>query len=248
MKFLTNTFYFNDEYREGNKYYFTRADSPEVLAKIRKTKDESWYYWDRDIVYTVNRDFYRNPFEFSEVNWKEAIVLMGCSCTMGAGLTDDDTIRSHLSKYTDRPIVNMGSAGTSMAWSFHNACILGTYYPEPWAIVNLWTGINRIVEYNSEDGGLKNLGPWHVARPGDLLDMYTKSPENPKQWAKFYSMASRLIWKNSNYFECTYFEDTAQVLSCKELNVVDRARDISHPGRETAQLTARVIAEALKLV
>ena len=248
MKFLTNTFYFNNEYRQGNQYYFTRADSPETLAKIRRTKDESWYYWDRDIVYTVNQDYYRNPFEFADVNWGEAIVLFGCSRTMGAGLTDEDTISSYLSKYTSRPVINMGSAGTSMAWSFHNACILGTYYKTPWAIVNLWTSTFRIVEYTSTDEGLNNLGTWHVARPGDLLDRYTRDLENPKRWAQFYSMSSKLMWKDINYLEYSSFDDTIEALECKELITIDRARDDTHPGRETAQLTASVIAKDLKLV
>lgn len=247
MQFLTNTFYYNDEYRNGNKYHFTRADSPEILAKILKTKDESWYYWERDIEYTVNSDFYRNPFEFSEVDWSNAIVLYGCSRTMGAGLTDEDTIRSYLSQYTDRPVVNMGSAGTSMAWSFHNACIQGTFYPSPWAVINIWTSIYRIVEYTSEPGGLNNLGPWHVARKGDLLDMYTKHSENPIRWAQFYSMASKLMWKDCRYLEYSSFKETITALDCKELPTIDSARDITHPGRESAKLTAQIIAKDLGL-
>ena len=142
----------------------------------------------------------------------------------------------------------MGSAGTSMAWSFHNACILGTYYKTPWAIVNLWTSTFRIVEYTSTDEGLNNLGTWHVARPGDLLDRYTHDPENPKRWAQFYSMSSKLMWKDINYLEYSSFDDTIEALECKELITIDRARDDTHPGRETAQLTASVIAKDLKLV
>lgn len=248
MKFLTNTFYFNEEYREGNKYRFTRSDSPEIYAKNRKNQDESWYYWDRGIEYTVNSDFYRNPFEFDEVDWSNAIVLFGCSRVLGIGLTDDDTIRAKLSNITGRPVVSMASSGTSIAWSFHNACILGTYYPKPWAVVNIWTGLHRIVEYNSSVGGLSNLGVWHVARPGDLLDLYTREKENPIRWAQFHSMASNLMWKDCKYLEYSSFKDTVSALNCKELVDIDLARDLLHPGIATTQQTAQIIAEDLKLL
>lgn len=248
MKFLTNTFFYNSEYQHGNKYYFTRADSPEILAKIRRTKDETWFYWDKDIEYTVNSDLYRNPFEFSDVDWSNAIVLYGCSRTMGAGLDDFDTIRSQLSQYTDKQVVNMGSAGTSMAWSFHNSCIQGTYYPTPWAVINLWTSIYRIVEYTSEPGGQNNLGPWHVARPGDLFDKYTQHEINPIRWAQFYSMSSALMWNNCKYLEYSGFDETAQALNCKLLPTIDLARDDSHPGRESVKLTTQIIAQDLGLI
>lgn len=247
MKFLTNTFVLNDEYRSGNQYNFTRADSPETYAKNRRTKDESWYYWDRDVVYTVNSDFYRNPFEFSNVDWSNAIVLYGCSRVMGTGLSDEDTIRDQLAAYTDRPVINMGSSSTSIAWSFHNACIQGTYYPKPWAVVNIWTSIYRIVEYNSSVVGTKNLGPWHIARPGDLLDLYTREQENPIRWAQFHSMASKIMWKDCKYLEYSSFEDTIEALGCTELPTVDRARDLTHPGRESAKLAASIIAKDLSL-
>jgi hypothetical protein len=61
-------------------------------------------------------------------------------------------------------------------------------------------------------------------------------------------MISSQLWKDkTKYYEASSFGATADALGCDMLNHTDQGRDLSHPGHHSAEITAEIIADKLKL-
>ena len=63
--------------------------------KRRKKNHPEWPYHTEEVRYTTNRDGYRT-YEWDKVDWPNAIVIFGCSCTYGIGVDDDHTLSAYL--------------------------------------------------------------------------------------------------------------------------------------------------------
>ena len=98
-------------------------DNQQIYEKNCLSQPVDWHYHKNVINYTLNSHRYRTA-EFNQIDWKNSIVIFGCSHTFGIGIDDDDTISSNLSKITNVPVINMGIGGTSIAFSFYNNLIL----------------------------------------------------------------------------------------------------------------------------
>jgi hypothetical protein len=208
-----------------------------------------WLYADKVINYKFNSQGYRTA-EWIDISWTDAVVVFGCSCVVGEGLAEDDTITSQLSKRLNRPVINLGVSGTGMLFSFYNSTMLCKNLPTPYAVVQLWSDCNRMEIYTEDTIRLhlpSRVGK-HNTYDGNLHDAFFQSwvtfPENPNTHAWFMSHASRLLWDTrTKYYELTMFAQTAQVLGCPLLEAVDYGRDLGHSGIETAKLIAENIAE-----
>ena len=110
----------------------TRADFIENLKKNPK----DWYYRNNTVDYTLNSNKFRTK-EFEDIYWKNSIVLIGCSCTFGTGITDDDTIAAYLQKITGKYVVNLGQMAASNGVIAYNSYYLKENYPTPLAVVNM---------------------------------------------------------------------------------------------------------------
>lgn len=62
------------------------GDRFESLEKNKKIKENNpeWLYHTKEVRYTTNRDGYRT-YEWDKVDWPNAIVIFGCSCTYEIG-------------------------------------------------------------------------------------------------------------------------------------------------------------------
>ena len=80
-----------------------------------------WHYRTQDVKYVMNQNYYRAP-EWDTVDWQNSIVVFGCSHVFGEGLAENETLSHHLSKLTDRPVINLGQSGTGTMFSWHNSC------------------------------------------------------------------------------------------------------------------------------
>ena len=200
------------------------------------------------INYKFNSQGYRTK-EWVNIPWAESVVIFGCSCVLGEGLAEKDTISAQLSKLLNRPVINLGVSGTGMLFSFYNSIMLCKNLPTPYAVVQLWSDCNRMEVY-TEDTVRLHL-PTRVGKykthDNKLHDAFYQSwaifPENPNTHAWFVAQASRLLWESkTKYYELTLFAQTAELLGCPLLEVVDYGRDCGHSGIETARLLAENIA------
>lgn len=221
---------------------FFGSDMEHVFKNNLQSQPIDWRYRSKEITYILNNNSFRTV-EFNDIVWSESVVLFGCSETFGVGLAEDETISACLSKLIDRPIINMGVAGSSPTFATHNAIILKQGYPTPKAVVNIWSTLNRTVYYH----------PYHVQH-----DIVVDSKESYNyQWNKqdsnaisnglFLQKISKILWENIPYYEMTMFSHTSNYFKCDFVKKIDRARDLMHLGHETAYLIAKKIAENLKL-
>jgi hypothetical protein len=195
------------------------------------------------IFYQLNNDLYRTH-EFSSVEWRESIVVFGCSTVFGLGLTEKETITSCLERITNRPVINMGVCGSSMQFSLYNSVILRNYYPLPKAVVHIWTSTARCTRFSNDK--IFNYGAWNSNEP--LMMNWASDQTNVQVHAKMTQLISKHLWPNDvKYHELTFFKDTAECLNITHLNGIDLSLDNTHPGKETAQITAECIAKDLSL-
>ncbi len=239
-------------YRGYNNELFYSSDSKELFLENSKkiaNSDPSWPYFNKQIKYNFNDYGYRTK-KWSDIDWTNSVVIFGCSCTLGEGLTEEDTISGQLSQLLNRPVVNLGVSGTGISFNSYNSLLLYKNLPTPYAVVQMWSSINRIELYTSERMLLclpavigNNTGPMHMHRDAFYKE-WSRFPENYHTHMWFTAQFSKSLWENTaKYYEFTLFEDTENLLKCKLLDIVDRSRDFLHPGINTAKMIAENIAE-----
>ena len=198
----------------------------------------------------INSLNYRTD-NFENIDWNNSIVLFGCSNVFGTGLKDNETIAYKLEEILQRPVINMGVPSSSIAYSVFNQIILASMNITPYAVINLWTSINR-VSYFFEETPF-HIGPWIEQRPGNniinrsiksLFDSWNISDSNPTLHCIFLQKMTEIMWKDTKHFQGTFFPNTSEALNVELFHYKDRAKDDDkHPG----PLTAKEVAEQLAL-
>ena len=216
------------------------SDMESKFVENLKKQPADWYYRNNKIQYNYNSDGYRTR-EFKDVDWKNSIVMFGCSVTNGVGLHENDTITNRLEQLLDIPIIKMGIGASSMLFNLHNLSILHDGYPTPRGVIVIWPSYKRIVEYNKFK--FISHGPWDM-EPNSLLDVWIKNDDHAIANAMFISKISRLMWKDKcQYLEYSWCSKTTRILKCKKTSShKDLGRDLIHPGINTAKAIASLIA------
>jgi hypothetical protein len=217
---------FNSLTHETNE--FADFDSPDRFNESLKKMNNQWHYKTKNIIYNVNTNGYR-ALEWDQIDWAESVVLIGCSNVMGVGVAEDETISYQLSQLSGRPVVNLGVPGSAIDHAFYNTTILAEHYPMPYAVVNIWTTLDRCTYFNPTH--LTKCGPWTADHP--FYREFAKDDYHAIVTAKLMASACRLIWKNTRYCEASYFDRTAHYLNCPYVHVDNQARDLVHPGRNS---------------
>jgi len=236
-KFLPNDCYHTTEWAD--------TDTKELFEENLRTQPEDWYYRHKSITYKNNSHGYRTK-EFKDINWSNSIVVFGCSHVYGTGLDESDTISSNIEKITGINTINLGLGGTSMIYAMHNSIILREGYPRPRAVIYLWPDYSRCTEYFRHT--LLNHGA-HTIQPDNIMGVWNSNDYNVKVHAIFIQKNIRLLWQDTLLYEASFFiKDTADLLKCNKLSMCDFARDMIHPGIQSAQKAAMKISKDLKLI
>lgn len=193
-------------------------------------------------LYKLNSDQYRT-YEWSDINWSEAVVLFGCSHTFGVGVNENNTISSNLSSVLNRQVVNLGMPGTSMFYSFYNSIVLAEHFPTPWAVFHLWTTPDRVTTCNSKE--LLHVGLWAGHSDVCYRD-WNLCPENSAFHSKFILTAGELLWKDKCRYGAGTMFDIDHEHTCLKFEVVDTGTDDLHPGPKTTESIATKIANILQ--
>lgn len=232
----------------NREFEFYSSDSEEkFLKKSKEFASSDWIYSNKTIAYKFNKQGYRT-WEWDHVNWSDSVVVLGCSNVLGEGLAEQDTITSQLSLLLNRPVVNLGVSGTGIAFSAYNSSMLCKNLPVPYAVVQLWSSVSRIELYTHN-----NIKIHSAANHGhtdsvskNFYSSWISHPENFNTHMFFNAQMTKLLWQaKTRYYEASFFYDTANVLDCDYISVLDVARDGDHPGIETAKSTALQISKNL---
>ena len=249
-----------DMIKEPGTYTFLRGDSEFQFKDNLKVKPKDWYYRTNKVEYTLNSDRFRTK-EFKDIDWKNSIVLVGCSMTFGLGITDEDTIAAHLQKITGKNVVNLGQTGISNSVIAYNSYYLKENYPTPLAVVNIWTSMMRWWYINYNKIVLESYDyDWST---DDVSSVFTEDKMLTQITNNIlYMKMSNALWKDHpNHLQLSlhdyhtsgrYISIAAkvfpEVIQLKQswVDCMD-ARDCCHWGRETTKKVTKLIASNLKL-
>jgi hypothetical protein len=248
-----NLVYNNEDKIDGGfTLNFSGNDSKKLFEKNLKTQPNDWYYRTHEVKYTLNSLGYRTK-EFDDIDWKESIVMFGCSIVFGTGVTDKHTIPYFLEQLSGRPVINMGVAGSSIQHALHNSIILNdSEYSTPKAVVYSFTDLRRFQLYKN------NLIQHNV--PGWLTTQDIEGFSSTDNAIPFNLMNVKMIrnlWKNKTiYYEASAFSQEklfnklSNEICCEclySLEVEDQfARDMSHFSYMTNMNLAKQIYSSLK--
>ena len=220
---------------------FCSMDTEELYIKNAREfrlRGEPWDYFNKTITYKFNSQGYRAA-EWADTDWEDAVVVLGCSIVLGEGLAEEDTITSQLSKLLNRPVVNLGVSGTGLSFSLYNSTMLYKNSPTPYAVIQLWSHPYRMELYDS--GSIIINAP--ITHQKEFYRNWILHPENPNTHTYMAAQASRCMWESkTRYYELSLFGETTDILNCTHVRAIDFARDLGHPGIETAKLVAENIA------
>jgi len=212
-------------------------DTPKAFHKNKKRLGPDWYYHDKEIEYQFNELGFRNK-PFSQVDWKNSVVVIGCSCVMGVGNAEEDGVCGQLEQILQMPVINLGVSGSAIDWACRNSLVLHECFPHPKAIVQLWTALGRYSDYYA-GGGFSPILPHNTPIYCAKHDWEVRSIH--------YVEADRALWRNkTRYYDATWYKHVARRINVDHYDrTVDFARDLAHPGIKSCRLAAEGIAENL---
>jgi len=241
---LTNNIY-------NTVFKFCGSDNEDSYQENLEKMPPDWIYRQTPVTYTTNSDGYRTA-EFSTIDWRNSIVLFGCSNVFGIGVDDAAMLSSQLQQLTGIPVVNMGLGSTSMTYAYYNQLILFEIEPKPFAVVNVWPAPDRMCSFTPDR--VINHGSWNLPTENKKnTDTIAKLKDidcfitNNNVHSHFARLAAKNLWKNTKYYECSYFPHAGKQLNVPVLQRIDKARDCMHPGIKSHELASSHIAQALNL-
>jgi len=202
----------------------TRSSLKKYKGKHRK------FYKNNTISYTLNSKGYRCP-EFNDVDWKNSIVIFGCSQTYGVGVDDTETYSHFLSKKLDIPVVNLGMGGTSIWYHVYNLKKIAPLGPKH-TILQI-PDPSRFTIFGC-DKKTDNIGIWSELLHKHFFKIYNNNQINSKIYLEFaIDYMNKLLPNGLTY--------TFSLESHNSITVLDVARDSAHIGPETHENIADVI-------
>ncbi len=200
---------------------------------------------DDEISYKLNSDGYRS-LEWDQINWSESVIVFGCSNVFGVGLQEEETFTGQLQALLGRPVINLGVQGSSISFVLHNTLKYIEHFPNPWAVINLWTSLERFHRYL--DSGIFFDGIWSSKKSQDFFYHWSvKNKINSETHSYFNILAIRELWKNRTiHLESSFFDLPFKNLGCPCIKIIDYARDNQHPGFETNKIAADYFYRRLK--
>lgn len=235
-----------------NSNKFSSTDTYERFQLNLLKRPNDWHYRTKEIVYNINNSGYRTQ-EWNDIDWKESIVILGCSCTYGVGLAEDETISHNVEKLTGRPTINLGVPGISNQAIVQNLSILINNFPTPYAVIINWTGPDRFRYFFNDmiyDGGAWDLNNTSLHNGLDFRDLYLKNchKESNIVVMNYFnsSIAKSIVKDKSKYINFSFFSTSASYTKSEIFfPYAATSRDLIHPGRESAIQVSKYIKQRL---
>ena len=233
---------------KGKLKYCWPNEKDEFILNL-KTQPEDWKYRNKDVIYTINSHGYRVNKEFNEIDWKNSIVVFGCSMVFGQGVSDDETLPYFIGKLFNREVINLGVPSCSNEFILDNAIRMKKKYGTPYAMIMMWTLSNRIPYYGEEC--VKHLGIWvnrednqtsHADYDNIIHNLYYDKSNEFNRLYNITEMSRQLFNKETNYFDGSFFCETAHYGKCYDrFGFKNGARDLVHAGKEDLERIANEI-------
>ena len=241
---------------DSNIVYFTNTDTEELFNENLKTMPQDWRYRTKDVSYKLNSSGYRTK-EWKDIDWKNSIVLFGCSYVFGVGLAEDETVAYHLEQLTGKTVVNIGYSGGSNDLSLINCANMINNFDYPLAVVFNWTYMDRFV-YFIDENAFQTIGSWRFKKQNlfnkfhynivlNLYENMTKNLNHIYMINYNYKLILQAMLKDkTQMIDFSYLNESANIFKCDFIPMFCNARDLRHPGNLDAINTAKYIYDKLK--
>ena len=248
-----NNVFIDESTNDKNLNQWCSTDSEVEFEKNKLAMPPTWRYHTKVVRYTCNKDGFRT-YNWNNIDWKEAIVIFGDSCTFGVGVDDEETISYALQKLAGRQVVNFGVPGGSNSLMLNLSSDLKERFGNPYAVIMNWSTSDRFRFYY--EGGYHEAGPWDAttATRIDSLNVsslwkFTFANPYHEMCTNYYTgKVSNSLWKDSTkYISISYFPDSAHYMRVeKQFKIDNGARDRIHPGPDNSIEVANYIFNRLK--
>lgn len=228
LNFISNNIY-------NRSIDFFGTDTAALFQTNCLKQSSDWHYRNQPIVYRFNKQGFRSSLDYDNVDWQNAVVILGCSNMMGVGLAESETLDYQIKMQTGLDVVNLAVSGSSVDVSLYNATVLKRKANQVKAVIVGWTNINRFLTFDS-DQTPRNHGPWDCMSTTDFkyFEMYMAGADIH---ARYKKLIFNELWRNVPTLEFTFFENANETLGCEFYRIEDYSRDIheerSHPGKHT---------------
>ena len=240
-------------FSKQNVFDFFSSDTKDrFYTNLKLKKKQMWKYSFKNVEYRLNNSGYRTH-EFQDIDWSNAIVLLGCSCTFGTGVNQDETLDYYLNKLTKKQVVNLGVNGISNRVMIDMLCYIINNFQTPKNIVINWTALGRFRYYFPDK--FIDCGSWTSDIQPNYSNVDLESIYNNINYYETNSnMEIYLLWQivnalasnKFNYIGCSFFPDSATYTNSKFFKNDMEARDLLHPSSDLYEECAKYIYENLK--
>jgi len=234
---------------------FAGMDSEAAFRKSLEEQPDDWEYRNKEVYYDINPQGFRT-YDLDVVDWKDSIVLFGCSQVFGTGLAEEDTLAKQIEELVDVPVINLAVSGGSNDVTIANMSLLAMAGARPRAVVNFWTSPFRFSFFQEEDRKISTIGPWveagwAYAEEGeiDFAEAYYGYVNNCHFYEKLnlQRIQQNLIWRGvpTKVIDASFFLDVARSLEIDYIDRTDFARDLGHNGKDTTKRAAEYVVGKL---
>jgi hypothetical protein len=223
-----------------NQPTFSGKDSYTKYCINLQTQSPDWPWRNLPVSYTLNSQRYRS-LEWKDCDWSNSILVFGCSMVYGVGVSDQDTLTSHLTNITGIPTINLGMGGAGLMFQLANSIILKEHNISPKAVVYVWPDRTRQTEFRTSNQVLHH-GAWNLDNSW-MKDLMINDVHN-QHLSDYLIRNIRLLW-NCPVIEASWYADMCESTGASKLHFMDYARDCAHPGPSTLKEAALVISKNL---
>ena len=240
MKFYNQGFIGHDN---NNKTEIWENDgSRENFINALREMPNDWYYRDNKVSYTYNSLGHRSK-EIQDVDLDNYILCTGCSHTEGIGMEADKIYPHLLSQKLNSDYYNMAMGATGMDVVLHNLTIWFSTIPKkPKALIIQWPDFTRLTTGASVNN-LQPRGLWYNdSKYNDFVNLGID--------LEFFEAKKLMAHHVVQSFQVpTVYFGLEKVIPFNDSTIIepiiDRARDLGHPGIKSHQLFADSIHEYL---
>lgn len=237
---IHNKFLGQDE--TSSSFNYCSGDSQDTFLENLKSQPEDWYYRDKKITYSYNKNGHRCK-ELEDIDLSNYILFAGCSHTEGVGLELENTYPYLLSQHYNCDYYNLSLGGTGIdAIEYNLISWFSLIKQKPKFVVVQWPDHSRFLSAYPGYPTLIPNGSW-------VQDEHGKKFIISAEMSGFFYARKYLSYKLiTSLIDVPIVEAMFHALSpYGSVNVtikkIDLARDLSHSGIKSHQkITEDIIA------
>ena len=230
---------FGYEDKTTKEFTVFNSDSKDVYEENLKIRPADWIYRTKQISYEYNELGHRSKSHNDVAN--EFILFTGCSFTEGVGLAKEDIYCHVAADKLNVDYYNLGLSSSGPDLIFHNLALWFTHIRRnPRAVVIQHTFPDRA--YIPKNGGILPLGPWFQRIPNGMLESSERLRFESLIASEFANHYAKIM-RDAFLAHMTSLNIPVIELG-PDIETVDYARDIKHPGILSHQLLAEQVVQA----